>query len=207
VTFRVPYFNQQIPSTFVSLPEAYIIPPEWSEVIDKLALHGIKYSVLDKPVKINVESYRFSKIEYGKTSYEGRLQVTPAFDTVTEEREFPAGSVVIPTNQRTARVIGHMLEPASPDSYLQWGFFNATFEMKEYFETYVMEEYARKMLAETPGLKEEFEQWKSSNPEVSKDQYAQLGWFFARSPYADEKMNLYPVGRIMDKIELEKLLK
>ena len=28
VTFRVPYFNQQIPSTFVSIPEAYIIPPE-----------------------------------------------------------------------------------------------------------------------------------------------------------------------------------
>jgi len=207
VTFKVPYFNQQLPSVTVSIPEGYIIPPEWSEVIGKLALHGICYSVLDKPVKIRVESYRFTKIEYGKTSYEGRLQVTPAFETYTEEKEFPAGSVVIPTDQRTARVITHMLEPASPDSYLQWGFFNATFEMKEYFETYVMEEYARKMIIENPGLKEEFEKWKAENPEISKDQWKQLEWFYFRSPYADKKMNVYPVGRILDRSALENTLK
>jgi hypothetical protein len=207
VTFRIPYFDQQTPSTFIKFPEAYIIPPEWSEVIGKLALHGINYTVLSKPVTIKVESYHFTKIEYGKSSYEGRQQVTPTFDTITEERQFPAGSVVIPTAQRTARVIAHMLEPASPDSYLQWGFFNATFEMKEYFESYVMEEYARKMIAEKPGLKDEFEEWKKSDPEAAKDQFAQLGWFFFRSPYADKKMNVYPVGKIMEKTELEMLLK
>jgi len=207
VTFKVPYFNKQVPSTFIKFPEAYIIPPEWSEIIGKLALHGISYSVLNKPVTINIESYRFTKIEYGKSTYEGRLQVTPTFDIIREEREFPAGSVVIPTAQRTARVIAHMLEPASPDSYLQWGFFNATFEMKEYFETYVMEDYARKMLAEQPGLKTEFEQWKKSNPEASKDQFAQLSWFFFRSPYADKKMNVYPVGKIMEKAVLDVLMK
>jgi len=207
VTFRIPYFDQQTPSTFIKFPEAYIIPPEWSEVIGKLALHGINYTVLNKPVTIKVESYHFTKIEYGKSSYEGRQQVTPTFDTITEERQFPAGSVVIPTAQRTARVIAHMLEPASPDSYLQWGFFNATFEMKEYFESYVMEEYARKMIAEKPGLKDEFEEWKKSDPEAAKDQFAQLGWFFFRSPYSDKKMNVYPVGKIMEKTELEMLLK
>jgi len=206
-TFQVPYFNQQTPSTFVNFPEAYIIPTEWSEAIGKLALHGISYSILDKPVKINVESYLFTNIEYGKSSFEGRLQVTPTFDTFTEEREFPAGSAVIPTNQRTARVIAHMLEPASPDSYLQWGFFNATFEMKEYFETYVMEEYARKMMAETPGIKEAFEQWKASNPEPAKDQWAQLEWFYFRSPYADLKRNVYPIGRILDQTFIDEIFK
>jgi len=205
VTFRVPYFNQQIPSAFVRIPEAYIIPPEWSEVIGKLALHGINYLVLVKPVKISVESYRFTKIEYGKSSYEGRLQVTPTFDTIKEEREFPAGSVVIPTNQRTARIIAHMLEPASPDSYLQWGFFNATFEMKEYFETYVMEEYARNMIAKTPGMKEEFEKWKTANPESAQSQWTQLEWFFFKSLYVDKKLNVYPVGKIVDKNVLEGL--
>ena len=189
----------------MQLPEAYIIPPEWSEVIEKLPLHGISYSVLDKPVKINVESYRFTKIEYGKSSYEGRLQVTPTFETYSEEKEFPAGSVIIPTSQRTARVIAHMLEPASPDSYLQWGFFNATFEKKEYFETYVMEEYARKMIIENPGLKEEFEKWKALNPEPAKDQWAQLEWFFVQSPWADSKRNVYPVGRILERSVLERI--
>jgi hypothetical protein len=204
--FKIPYYNHQVPSSTVQLPEAYIIPPEWSEIIGNLSLHGIKYSVLNKPARINVESYKFTKIEYGKSSYEGRIQVTPTFETFIGEMDFPAGSVVIPTSQRAVRVIAHMLEPASPDSYLQWGFFNATFEMKEYFEAYVMEDYARKMIAEKPGLKEEFEQWKAANPEAAKDQYAQLQWFFLRSPYADKKMNVYPVGRIIEETVLEQLV-
>ncbi len=205
VTFKVPYFNQQLPSATVQIPEAYIIPPEWSEIIEKLHLHGIDYSVLDKPVKFSIEAYRFTKVEYSKTSYEGRMQVTPAFETYTEEREFPAGSVVIPTGQRSARIIAHMFEPASPDSYLQWGYFNVIFELKEYFETYKMEEYARKMLAETPGMKEEFEKWKADNPESAKSQWSQLEWFYFRSPWVDAKRNVYPVGRVMEPEEIKKI--
>jgi hypothetical protein len=68
-------------------------------------------------------------------------------------------------NQRTARVIAHILEPKAPDSYLYWGFFDAIFEQKEYAESYVMESLARKMLAEDPELKKEFEQMKTNNPD------------------------------------------
>jgi hypothetical protein len=206
VTFKVPYFNQQVPSATVIIPEAYIIPPEWNVIIEKLSLHGIKYAVMEHPVVLNVESYRFTKIDYGKSSYEGRLQVTPTFETYTEQRNYPAGSVIIPTDQRTARVIVHMLEPASPDSYLQWGFFNAIFELKEYFETYKMEEYARKMLAENPGLKAEFEKWKADNTEAAKSQWSQLEWFYFRSPWVDAKRNIYPIGRILDRSVLKELL-
>ena len=37
-------------------------------------------------------------------------------------------------NQRTARVIARLLEPASPDSYAAWGFFDKYLEHKEYSE-------------------------------------------------------------------------
>jgi hypothetical protein len=204
VTYQVPYFNRQVPSASVQIPEAYIIPPEWDEIIAKLPLHGITFSILDQAMTLRVETYRFTKVEYAKSSFEGRFQVTPTYETIIELKEFPAGSVVVPTDQLSARVITHMLEPASPDSYLQWGFFNATFEMKEYFETYQMEEYARKMMVENPGLKNEFEQWKAANPESAGNQWAELEWFFLRSPWADTKRNVYPVGRILDKGELKK---
>lgn len=205
VTFRVPYFEEQVPAATVNIPEGYIIPPEWSEVINRLALHGIQYTTLTSPAKVRIESYRFTTIEYGRSSYEGRLQVTPKYDTIEEERLFPAGSAVIPANQKTARVIVNMLEPSSPDSYLQWGFFNGIFEMKEYFETYVMEDYARKMMADNPALKDEFESWKAGHPEVAQNQWAQLEWFYFRSPYADSKWNVYPVCRVLDKSEMERL--
>jgi hypothetical protein len=206
VTIKVPYFYQQLPSATVQIPEAYIIPAEWNEIINKLSLHGIKYSTIQEPVSVSVESYRFTNVEYGKSTYEGHLQVTPTFDTYSEEREYPAGSVIIPTDQSATRIIVHMFEPASPDSYLQWGYFNVIFELKEYFETYKMEEYARKMLSDTPGLKEEFEKWKAENPEVSKSQWSQLEWFYFRSPWVDAKRNVYPVGRILDRSALKELL-
>ncbi|MBI4647708.1 MAG: M14 family metallopeptidase, partial [Bacteroidia bacterium] len=42
-TFRIPYFCKQIPVVKAKLPEAYIIPPEWKTVIERLDLHGISY--------------------------------------------------------------------------------------------------------------------------------------------------------------------
>ena len=156
-------------------------------------------------MKISIESYKFTKVDYGKSSYEGHLQVKPTFMSFTEEREYPAGSVVVPTRQAGSRLIAHMFEPASPDSYLQWGFFNSIFEMKEYFETYQMEEYARKMIVDNPNTMAEFEKWKAENPDKKGNQWAELEWFFLRSPWADKKLNVYPVGRVVDTKEMGKL--
>ena len=102
-------------------------------------------------------------------------------------------------NQRTARVIAHILEPKAPDSYLYWGFFDAIFEQKEYAESYVMESLARKMLAEDPELKKEFEQKKTDNPDFTNNFWAILNWFYSKTPYWDQKKNVYPVGKIYDR--------
>ena len=45
--FDIILFDKLVPDTKVVLPEAYIIPVEWTEVIKRLKLHGIKYSVLE----------------------------------------------------------------------------------------------------------------------------------------------------------------
>jgi hypothetical protein len=204
-TFKVPFFYKQIPETFVDIPEAYIIPPEWEEIITRLSMHGVNFDVLLEPALVEVETYKFTNIEYAGSSFEGRTQVSPTFEKYIEKKEFPTGSIIVPTNQRTARVIAHILEPASPDSYLQWGFFNATFERKEYFETYVMEVKAREMIEENPSLLEEFDKWKEDNPEMARNQWLQLEWFYNRSSWADDRRYVYPVGRIMDQETLKML--
>jgi len=197
-TYQVPYFHRQLPTASVLLPEAYVIPPEWTSVIDRLNLHGIKYEVLDQSKKYKVQTFRFRDYSWPKTSFEGRFLLTTSWDTIITERIYPAGSVVVRTNQRTAKVIAHIFEPASPDSYLSWGFFNAIFEMKEYFETYFMEEYARQMLTEDPALKAEFESWKKNHPDLAANQWAQLEWFYKRSPYWDKQKDVYPVGKVLE---------
>ena len=68
----------------------------------------------------------------------------------TETITFPAGSIVVPLNQRLSKVAIHWLEPEAPDSAMRWGFFDSIFEQKEYGEAYVMEKVARET-GERPG--------------------------------------------------------
>ena len=197
-TFHIPYFNKQLPAAQVDLPEAYIIPPEWTSIIERLSLHGVTYFKLTAPKTVTVKSYKFSDVKWQERPFEGRHTLTFKQEEIEQTRTFPAGSVVIDMNQRAARVAAHILEPLAPDSYLFWGFFDTIFEQKEYAETYVMEKMARRMLAENPKLKTQFENKKAKDADFAKNPRAILNWFYKMSPYWDERINVYPVGKIMD---------
>ena len=197
--FDIVSFEKQKAVDKVKLPEAYIIPVEWTQVIERLALHGIKYKTLKEPTELEVEMIRFSNVNFANSSFEGR-QMVQDFNTqkFITKKEFPAGSVVVEMNQRTALIIAHLLEPIAPDSYVRWGFFNPIFERKEYVETYVMEKMAREMIAKNPDLKIEYDKAVAENPEYYNNQYTKLFWFFERTPYWDQQLNLYPIGKIFD---------
>jgi hypothetical protein len=204
--YKLPYFYKMEVVDSVNLPLAYVIPPEWQEVITRLKMHGIKYYKLKQDAKIKVESIKFTNPSWRNSPYEGRFLMNNVdFEVSEKEIEYPKGSIVVPVGQRTSRVIAHIFEPKAEDSFVKWGFFNNIFGQKEYAETYVMEKEARKMLKENPELKNEFEQWKNDNPDLANNQWVQLNWFYARSPWWDEKMNVYPVGRIVDQEVVEGL--
>ncbi|MEA3494951.1 MAG: M14 family metallopeptidase [Bacteroidota bacterium] len=204
-TFEIPYFNKQEAEVQINIPEAYIIPPEWTEVIDRLELHGVSFFRLKKAVKTKVISYIFKDVKFANKPYEGRQRVIKFdYDKIEEVREYPEGSVVVDMEQGAARIAIHILEPKAPSSFLYWGFFNSIFEQKEYGESYVMEEVARKMLKDNDALKKEFEKKKSENPEFAKNQWLMLNWFYSKSKYWDDRINKYPVGKIYDRKVLKK---
>ena len=116
-------------------------------------------------------------------------------ELITESRTFPLSSVVVPLDDELAKLAVNLLEPEAPDCLVAWGFFNSVFEQKEYGESYVLEELAREMMAEDPGLKREFKQMTSSNPDFAASPNERLQFFYMRSSYWDRYMNLYPVGR------------
>ncbi len=206
-TFHIPYFNKQIPKETVKLPEAYILPPEWPDVIQRLDLHGIKYSKLSKPVNVEVVTYKFKSPAWRNRPYESRQTMTNIeYDEIKTQREYPAGSLVIDMNQRTARVIAYLLEPKARDSFVYWGFFNVIFEQKEYAESYVMEKMAREMLANDQGLKKDFEEFRSKNKDKNLSPHDILNWFYSKTPYWDNHLDMYPVGKIMDRKAVIELL-
>lgn len=197
--FNLPFYNIMEAKLEVNLPEAYIIPVQYQEVIERLAWHGIRYFELDDSVTFNIESFRFSNVEWRNSPYEGRFTIqNMSLEKINRERLFEKGSVIVPMSQPAAKLIAFMLEPESEESFLYWGFFNSIFEQKEYVESYVMEEMAREMIKKEPQLKVDFEKWKAENPEVENNIYTQLWWFYRKTPYFDTELNVYPIGRIHD---------
>ena len=196
VDLTVPLYDQFRATAAVAPPLYYIVPVQWHSVIEVLKAHGLKMQRLIAAASLEVESYRFTEIKFAPAPFEGRVMPKYKATLVRERRTFPANSVIIPLAQPAAHVAVHLLEPASPDSFVAWGFFNAIFEQKEYGESYVLEELARQMMANDAALRREFEQRLASDPKFAANPRERLEFFYARSPYRDHQLNLYPVGRL-----------
>ena len=197
----VPLYNDFRVKTAVAPPLYYIVPVQWKDVIEVLTQHGVTMQTTKEARTFDIESYRFTDVKWASGPFEGRLMPEFKVDVVHERRSFPAGSVIIPLAQQAAKVAMNLLEPQAPDSFVRWGFFNATFEQKEYGEDYVVEKLAREMLANDPKLREEYEKLLASDAAFASNPHARLQFFYRRSPYWDQQMNLYPVGRIITPIK------
>ena len=191
-----------------TLPAAYIVPAQWVKVIDVLAAHQVVMERTAAAWTGDVETYRCGGMTWQDPPFEGRH---PTFSgeamrnpgkfgscaLVKERMSFPAGSAVVRLNQRLSKVAVQWLEPAAPDSALQWGFFDSIFEQKEYGEAYVLEALAREMMAKDPKLKAEFEKKVAGDPAFAGNPYARLSFFYERAPwYGANRVGLYPVGRL-----------
>jgi Zinc carboxypeptidase len=187
--------DQFRPALVVDAPAGYAIPPQWKEAIDRLELHGFHILRLTNPLKEEFETYRFESVTFPTVPFESRFQ--PRFKEVQirEERTLPAGTAIISTAQTGTRLLVQLLEPDAPDSLAHWGFFNAVFETKEYFEDYALEPIAKKMLEDRPALKAEFEE-RLKDPGFADSPRARLQFFHDRSRYADSRLNKYPVVRL-----------
>jgi len=190
----------------VAPPRAYIVPAQWTQIIAVLEAHGLSLERTTRPWNAEVDTYRCTGLKWNEKSFEGHhVMFSPQFAAqpftghctpVHERLSFPAGSVVVPMDQRAAKVAIEWLEPEAPDSAVAWGHFDAIFEQKEFGEDYVVEKLAREMMAKDPKLREEFEQRLTSDKQFAGDAHARLDFFYRRSPWWDRELGLYPVGRL-----------
>ncbi len=201
LNITIPKFDTAKVTASVAPPLYYIVPAQWQNVIEVVKAHGIKFQTITKPLTIEVESYRLIEPKFAPMPFESHNVVSYKINPLKETRTFPANSIIIPLAQETGNVIVHLFEPASQDSFMYWGFFSAIFEQKEYGEAYVLEKLARKMLEKDAGLKKEFEE-KLKDENFAKSARARLTFFYERSPYFDKRIGLYPVGRIVTKLNL-----
>jgi len=191
------------PTEMVEIPAAYIIPAVWSDIVERIVLHGIEVEQLSKPLSTRAEVYHLpgagiaEKSGWTPNPFEGHIRIDPGEPAKQViETTFPVGSYRISTDQPLGELLVLMLEPLAPDSFLQWGFFLEIFTRTEYAEAYVMEPLAQKMLENDAKLKQRFEQKLASDEEFAASQHQRLMWFYEQTPFYDEQYLLYPVARI-----------
>jgi hypothetical protein len=180
--------------TRAARPAAYWVPAAWTDVIERLAAHGIRTERLDAPREVDVEMLRITNVVLGPDPFEGRMPVSASFSPERRRERFPAGSARVPTDQPLGDLAMVLLEPLSPDSFFRWGFFLEVLQATEYAEPYVMEPTAERMLAGDEALRAEFGRAVAEDPALAKPD-ARLQWLYRRSPWFDERWRLYPVGR------------
>jgi cyclophilin family peptidyl-prolyl cis-trans isomerase len=192
---KLPYYQANSPQNIVEIPKYFYVPVEWSQVIEKIKQHGIKYEIIQKPLSKKLTFYKADEFQMRNTPYEGRFIIQKStLEKVELEREFQAGSLKISTDQKLGLLAVFLLESNSPDSFFKWGYFNEVLSRTEYIEGYVLEPLAKKMMAENPQLKKEFEAELKNNPKMKSSPYAIYTWFYERSDYFDKDWKIIPIG-------------
>ena len=196
---EIPIFNKANSEKKISVPIAYLIPQQFSEIIEVIKSHQIKFNVLKSTKNVKVEKYKFEEVQFSPRPYEGRQLPSFKCNSFTEKIDVEAGTLIVYTNQRQLRVIVNLLEPEAPDSFVNWGFFNAFFERKEYAEAYVMEPYAKQMMKGDVSLRNEFYKKLNEDESFRNNGGERLDFFYKRSPYYDKGENIYPILRLINK--------
>ncbi len=196
ITQIVPNILMDKPAASVPVPKAYWIPIEWSEIIDKLIMHGFEMEVLKEAKEVDMELSTISEYKLSNQPYEGRFRFQ-SFELDKENRKvmLNPGSLRVKTDQPLGELLVVLMEPESVDSFFQWGYFHSILSQTEYMETYIMEPLIAKMLTEDADLKKRFESEKTSNPEFGKSPRQVYRWFYEQTPYFDQNWKVIPIGR------------
>ncbi len=193
--WKVPYFDELGPAVALPAPKGgYLVPPpDAAWVSEKLKVHGVRFTTLKQEKKAAPVDFVRVDPKFRAQPFEGRMTVQTRGEWKSTTRDITPGTLFVPIAQPHVALVMHLFEPASPDSFVSWGFFNAYFEQKEYLEDYVLEAFAREQLKD-PNVKAEFDA-RLKDEAFAKDPDARLRFFFVKHPSYDTALNVYPVWR------------
>lgn len=194
----IPYYKEYKSVKEVIIPEAYIIPKGFWNVIDLLKSNHIKYTQLQKDTVIEVGSYKITDYKTATNAYEGHYpHRNTTVTSKTEKVAFAKGDYVFSTQQKGVKYLLETLEPEAMDSFFNWNFFDTVLQQKEGYSEYVFEDLAAQLLKENPKLKAELDQKRKSDKAFADNPDAQLYWVYKNSVYYEKAYLQYPVYRWM----------
>ncbi len=121
----MPVVDRFVATRREKMPAAYVLDAQWTDVVERLRRQGIVVERLTSPWAGETGRFAVDSAIVAPRSFEGhramRIEGTwsdPAADSL------PAGTFIVPTDQRMGIVAAFLLEPASEDGYTTWNFFD-----------------------------------------------------------------------------------
>ena len=186
------YWQKEVLDT-VEVPKAFFIPPVYSDIIEKLKLHGVSVNKLEGANTQPLKMAKVSDYTFDKAPFEGRFRVSASFEYIPAINVDLDGWYQVNTQQKSGELAVHLLHPEAPDSFFSWGEFNTIFQRTEYMENYALIPYARQMLKDNPKLALAFDKKINNDKEFAKDADARLNWLYEHSPFYDQAYLKYPI--------------
>ncbi|MDH3272543.1 MAG: M14 family zinc carboxypeptidase [Gemmatimonadota bacterium] len=106
-------------------PWAYLIPRDAEAAVELLLRHGITVERLTEPAQVVVQAYTVQDVTYERQYNHAAVARIQVGDVLTETRDFPAGTYVVPTAQSLGRLAAHMLEVETEDNVVYWNLMDA----------------------------------------------------------------------------------
>lgn len=187
------------PSCTAGKPKAYLVPQQWHEAIERLRLSGVPLEVLEKDSLLTVEQDSIGAFTTVPMAYEGHYLHWQVFaERHRKSWAARAGDVLVPMGHATDRYAMEALECRAEDGFFAWNFFDAVLQQKEWYEDYVFEDLAARLLERDPVLKQAFEAKRKADADFAKDADAQLTWIYRRSPWMEPGYRKHPVLRVVE---------
>lgn len=123
-TVTVPYYVDYFGTRHVKFPFAYLIKTSDPDVLNLLAVHGIRTEVLDEDTELQAERFEISELKGAQRLSQGHYTNTIRGRYVKEPVAFKAGTIVVRTSQPLANLAAYLLEPQSNDGLITWNYFD-----------------------------------------------------------------------------------
>ncbi|MFN3241340.1 MAG: M14 family metallopeptidase [Planctomycetota bacterium] len=106
------------------LPVAWAVLAPTPEVVQRLQWHGVTFHAVDEATSLRARQFAVDKKRKPKRPYQGhQALVLEGTWRPARAHDIPLGTLIVPADQRLARVAATLLEPLSEDGLSTWNFF------------------------------------------------------------------------------------
>jgi len=103
-----------------NVPRGYLIPAELEFIVEKLRIHNIKITRLEKPLIATGEEFVIDKLYHERAGMGYNMTRLDGAFVKSAKKEIPAGSYLIDMAQPLANVAFYCLEPEVGDGFVGW---------------------------------------------------------------------------------------